>query len=262
MPVSDPRTLLIEPIGFARTPFTEKADAPRQPAAARGVEGTIELLPGRGFEDALSDIEQWTHLWILFWFHLNPGWRPKVMPPRSDRKRGVFATRSPHRPNPIGISVVELVRVDGLTLHVRDVDLIDGTPVIDIKPYVAYADAIDSSAGWLEPDAAKDPGPVYTVTFEPLALTQLAFLNDRGIVLQPRLEQALSLGPTPHAYRRIKREGDRHFIAIKDWRARFTTIGHTITVQSIHSGVRPRELAESKNTDALPHRAFVDTFGW
>jgi len=256
-----PPALAVEPIGVAHTPFVEKAAAPRQSVAARGVEGTIELLPGRGFEDALSDIEQWTHLWILFWFHLNQGWRPKVMPPRSDRKRGVFATRSPHRPNPIGISVVELVRVDGLTLHVRDIDLLDGTPVIDIKPYVAYADAIDSTGGWLESDTTKDPGAVYAVTFEPLAQTQLSYLSARGIVLQPRLEQALSLGPQPHAYRRIKREGDHYFIAIKDWRARFTTADHTIIVQSIHTGVRPRELAESQNDDAIPHREFVDVFG-
>lgn len=260
--MTESRTLLVEPIGYARTPFVEKADAPRQPAAARGVEGKIELLPGRGFEDALDDIAEWTHLWIVFWFHLNQGWKPKVTPPRSDRKRGLFATRSPHRPNPIGISAVELVRVEGLTLHIRDVDLVDGTPVLDIKPYVTYTDAIDGGAGWLDKDETKDRGPDYAVTFAPLAQTQIAFLNERGIALQPRLEQALSLGPQPHAYRRIKHEGDKSFIAIKDWRARFVVHERTITVMAIHTGVRPRELANSKNADAIPHRHFVDTFGW
>lgn len=260
--MADSAALVIEPIGIAHTPFVEKLDAPRQAVIASGVEGTIELFPGRGFEDALSDIEQWTHLWILFWFHLNEGWRPKVMPPRSDRKRGVFATRSPHRPNPIGLSAVTLLRVEGLTLHVRDVDLLDGTPVIDIKPYVAYADAIDAGGGWLNPNDPKDPATTYSVTFAALAQAQLAFLADRGIALQAKLEQALSLGPQPHAYRRIKRDGDRYFIAIKDWRARFAVEGRVIAVESIHTGVRPRELAESQTDDAIPHRAFVDQFGW
>lgn len=260
--MTDPRTLLVEPIGIARTPFIEKVDAPRQPAAARGVEGTIELLPGRGFEDALSDIEQWTHLWLVFWFHLNEGWRPKVMPPRSDRKRGVFATRSPHRPNPIGISAVQLVRVERLTLHVRDIDLVDGTPIIDIKPYVAYTDAIDADAGWLQQDGSKDPGATYQVTFEPLAETQLAFLGERNVQLRQRLEQALSLGPQPHAYRRIKRDNKGDYIAIKDWRARFIVNDHVITVVSLHTGVKPRELTDTKKLDAIPHREFVERFGW
>jgi tRNA-Thr(GGU) m(6)t(6)A37 methyltransferase TsaA len=257
-----PRTLQVTPIGIAHTPFKEKADAPRQPAAARGVEGTIELYPGHGFEDALDDITQWKHLWILFWFHLNQDWKPKVTPPRSDKKRGLFSTRAPHRPNPIGISAVELVRVEGLVLHVRDVDLVDGTPVIDIKPYVAYTDALDSNNGWLDQATGVDPGAQYQVTFSTLARQQIEYLAARGIELEARLCQALALGPQPHAYRRIKHEGDKSFIAIKDWRARFTTDGALITVQSIHTGVRPRELAESKDADATPHREFVATFGW
>jgi len=259
--MTDVRTLQVTPIGIARTPFKEKAEAPRQPAAARGVEGTIELVPGRGFEDALDDIAEWKHLWLVFWFHLNQDWRPKVTPPRSDRKRGVFATRSPHRPNPIGISAVELVRVEGLTLHVRDVDLIDGTPILDIKPYVPYTDAIETGGGWIEQDANKDPGRAYTVRFENLAEAQLEFLIGHGIALRERLQQALALGPQPHAYRRIKRDAAGTYIAIKDWRGRFSVEGLTINVLSIQTGVRPRALAESEDADILPHRAFVDRFG-
>src|SRR6202042_3087805 len=105
-------------------------------------EGTIVLEAGRDFEHALSDFAEWDYLWVLYWFHLNDGWRPKVLPPRSKVRRGVFSTRSPHRPSPIGMSVVKLVRVEGLTVHVRGVDMIDGTPVLDIKPYVPSADAI------------------------------------------------------------------------------------------------------------------------
>src|SRR5690606_8897037 len=102
---------------------------PHQPSAAREVEGSIELYPGHHFEHGLVDLATWSHIWVLFWFHQNAGWRPKVLPPRSLRRRGVFATRAPHRPNPIGLSCVRLMNVQDLTLHVRGVDMLDGTPV-------------------------------------------------------------------------------------------------------------------------------------
>src|SRR5207244_578661 len=104
--------LVVRPIGFVRSPFSEKASAPRQPYAAEGAKGTIELLPNAHYDDALSDLDAWDHIWVIFWFHLNRGWRPKVLPPRSTKKRGLFATRSPHRPNPIGLSVLKLEAIE------------------------------------------------------------------------------------------------------------------------------------------------------
>jgi tRNA-Thr(GGU) m(6)t(6)A37 methyltransferase TsaA len=134
-----------------RTGLSSRVEAPRQPRAAGGAGGTIELYPGRNFEHALDDLQGWEYIWVIFWFHLNRSWRPKVLPPRSTSgRKGVFSTRSPHRPNPIGLSAVRLERVDGLTLHIRDVDMVDGTPVLDIKPYVPYADA--------HPGARSGPG--------------------------------------------------------------------------------------------------------
>ena len=99
---------------------------------------------------ALDDLVGWEIIRVIFWFHLNPAWRPKVLPPRSTSgRKGVFSTRSPHRPNALGLSAVRLERIDGLTLHISDVDMIDGTPVLDTKPYVAYTDAhADASSGW------------------------------------------------------------------------------------------------------------------
>ena len=136
-PLPDPGTLTLAPIGVVRTAHAERAEAPRQPAAAAGSAGTIELRPGRHFEDALADLAGFDRIWVIFWFDRNPGWRPKVLPPRSTTgRKGVFATRSPHRPNPLGLSVLRLERIEGLTLHVRDLDLLDGTPVLDIKPYI------------------------------------------------------------------------------------------------------------------------------
>ena len=111
---SDLASLTLDPIGHVRTALGSKVEAARQPRAAEGIRGTIELLPGRNFEHALEDLDGWEYIWVVFWFHLNRGWRPKVLPPRSvSGRKGVFSTRSPHRPNPIGLSVVRLERVDG-----------------------------------------------------------------------------------------------------------------------------------------------------
>jgi tRNA-Thr(GGU) m(6)t(6)A37 methyltransferase TsaA len=152
-----PPTATFTVIGHVRSPYTERFGTPRQapvteqvlgdlPAAAR-----IELLPQSGFEQALTGLADFDYIWVLAWLHLTHSWGPMVMPPRGPRvKQGLFATRTPNRPNPIGLSALRLERVEGLTLHVRGIDLLDGTPVLDIKPYVPYADAFqDAKAGWL-----------------------------------------------------------------------------------------------------------------
>ncbi len=252
-----------EAIGVARTPYREKLEAPRQPRAAEGVAGTIELAPGRGFEDALCDLDAWERIWVLFVFHANVGteFRPKVLPPRSDVRRGVFATRSPHRPNPIGMSVLRLDSVAGLVLSVRDVDLLDGTPVLDVKPYVAYTDAFpDAGSGWL---AAADPRPAWSVELAPLAAEQARFLADEhGVAVGDALTRALALGPQPHAYRRIRVEADgRSRIAWKAWRAWFVVEGPVVRVVAIGSGARDADLAAEGDPELAPHRAFVARFG-
>lgn len=256
----EPR-LTLTPIGVVHSPFAERRQAPRQPEAARGVRGTIELYPGRNFEHALHDLDGFRHLWVIFWFHLNPGWRPKVLPPRSARRRGVFATRSPHRPNPIGLSVVELVSVDGLTLNVANIDMLDRTPVLDIKPYVPYTDAIaDGDHGWLA--RPSDPIAEFEVVYGLRAEQQLGFLKERfGLELRADIEAVLKLGPEPHPYRRIRRDGDSWLLSLKDWRVRFDVDGRRVTVQSLGSGYRPKQLALGEEPALGVHRAFVAEFG-
>lgn len=159
------------PIGFVRSPYGRRIDAPHQPSVVEGtatghaVEAVLELEADVPAE-ALRDLEGFARIWLIFAFHRSEGWAPLVKPPRGPRvKRGVLATRSPHRPNALGLSAVELVAVEGRVLHLRGVDLLDGTPVLDLKPYVPYADAFpDSPAGWIdEVDAASGrcsaPGP-------------------------------------------------------------------------------------------------------
>lgn len=260
------------PIGVVRTPFPDRVSAPRQPAAALGVKGTIELTPGRDFEHALEDLAGWDRLWVIFCFHLNDGWRPKVLPPRSsEKRRGVFSTRSPHRPNPIGLSVVRLLGVRGLVLDVEDLDIIDGSPVLDLKPYVPYADAFpEARTGWLEPlapssgesaGAARDPEPGFEVVWSAAAAEQAAWLtHEHGIDLVPRVNAVLTLGPQPHPYRRIKAEGAGFRLAVKDWRARFHVAGRVVTVESLGSGYRAAELAASLDPAVVVQRAFVARF--
>ncbi len=252
---SDLASLTLDPIGHVRTALGSKVEAARQPRAAEGIRGTIELLPGRNFEHALEDLDGWEYIWVVFWFHLNRGWRPKVLPPRSvSGRKGVFSTRSPHRPNPIGLSVVRLERVDGLTLHVRDVDIVDGTPVLDLKPYVAYTDAHPAArSGWLgDSGAPSDPVAAHEVSWSASAAAQAAWIEARiGLPLRERIDATLALGAAPHPYRRIRRIGDEFRLAIKDWRARFTVSGRAVRVLEIRSGYRPAELQRGATVEPI-----------
>lgn len=238
-----PLNLTLEPIGYVRSALETKVEAARQPQAAEGAPARIELLPGKHFEHALEDLEQWTRIWVLFWFHHNPGWRPKVLPPRSTTgRKGVFSTRSPHRPNPIGMSAVRLERVDGLTLHILDSDMVDGTPVLDIKPYVAYTDAHpDAGNGWL--DKTPDPLSAYTVDFDTRAAAQAAWIETHtGLPIAERIRSTLALGPEPHPYRRIRRTHEGMQLAVKEWRVRFEVLERHVRVIEIRSGFRPSQI--------------------
>lgn len=261
--------LTLSPVGVVRCRHRTKVDAPRQPAAATGLTGTIELFPGRNFEHALEDLAGFERLWVLFWFHLNKDWRPKVLPPRSTTgRKGVFATRAPYRPNPLGLSAVRLVRIEGLTLFIADVDMLDGTPVLDLKPYVPYTDAWpQAGTGWLADEARgpagtrpADPVGSYTVQFTPLADEQAAWIGHRtGLPLRERITATLVQGPQPHAYRRIVRDGPGYRLKVKDWRVRFAVQGATVTVLALQSGYRPAEVAKSAGTAGDPlavHRDF------
>jgi len=254
---------LFEPIGVVRSPLVERVRAPRQPGVGEGesrADGRIELVGGRGFEDALTGLDAWEYAWVVFVFHRNVeqgrGWKPKVQPPRAEVKVGVFATRSPHRPNPIGLSAVKIDRVEGLVVHVRGIDLLDGTPVLDLKPYVPYADAHpDARSGWLQP---ADPRPAWQVTFSGAATEQLAWLRERGVDLRSAIESTLALGPQPHAYRRIRAHAGGMRLALKEWRVDFGVEERTIVVKVIATGYRPKELATRAGLET--HREFVTRF--
>ena len=139
----------IQPIGTIHSPFTNLKDMPIQPSGALSVKGTVEVL--EDFAEGLQDLDGFSHIILLYVFHKSQGFKLRVYPFMDTVLRGVFATRAPRRPCPIGISVVRLEKVAGRVLHIDGVDILDGTPLIDIKPYVPDFDSQgEVRTGWLD----------------------------------------------------------------------------------------------------------------
>ena len=214
----------LQPIGIIHSCFKEKFGIPRQPGLVPEAEATLELLPPWDREEALRGLEGFSHVWILFLFHgvRQQGWSPTVRPPRlgGNQRIGVFASRSPFRPNPIGLSAVELgpiQRRDGrLLLELRGVDLLDGTPVLDIKPYVVYADSIpDARSGF----AQDQPETRLEVAFSQLAERQLAGRED-GATTRRLIVGLLRTDPRP-GYAGSAQEGRGYGIRLYDFDLRW-----------------------------------------
>jgi tRNA-Thr(GGU) m(6)t(6)A37 methyltransferase TsaA len=142
----------LEPIGYIETPFKERFGTPRQPHLVPASWGVLKLRSELNLSEALEGLEGFSHIWLIFVFHqnTNKGIKAKIHPPRmGGEKTGLFATRTPHRPNPIGLSAVKLERIEGGTLYLSGVDLVDGTPILDIKPYLPSSDCLpEAHAGW------------------------------------------------------------------------------------------------------------------
>ena len=139
----------LKPIGIINTPFTKPEGMPIQPKGAAGIRGTIDLFDE--YHAGLKDLEGFSHIMLLYHFHRSQGFNLQVVPFMDSELRGLFATRAPKRPNPIGISVVQLDKIENGVLHIQNVDIIDGTPLLDIKPYVPEFDSPQNiRTGWLE----------------------------------------------------------------------------------------------------------------
>jgi tRNA (adenine37-N6)-methyltransferase len=140
--------ITFKPIGVVHSPFTEVAGVPIQPSAAQGVKGTVVVNPG--LKPGLKDLDGFSHIMLIYHFHLSKGFALEVVPFLDDTPRGVFATRAPRRPNAIGISVVRLTEVKGNILCIEDVDIVDGTPLLDVKPFVPAFDHRETErVGWV-----------------------------------------------------------------------------------------------------------------
>lgn len=206
-----------EAIGYVRSPYKQRFGIPHQSGVSEGLTSVIQLNPDPDFVTALRELESFSHLWIIFVFHEHGGkkWKPSVRPPRlgGQKKVGVFASRSPHRPNPIGISAVKIDRIEveakgGPQIHVSNTDLLDGTPVLDIKPYLPAADSISgASSGW-----ANIPIKKYAVSFSIDAenfLSSNATSEAAGSDLRAKIIAFLELDPRP-AFQKRKYPSDKN----------------------------------------------------
>jgi tRNA-Thr(GGU) m(6)t(6)A37 methyltransferase TsaA len=194
------------PVGIIRSCFKEKFGIPRQPGLVPAARAHLELLPPCNRAEALRGLEEFSHLWLLFVFHACPDTpnQTTARPPRlgGNRRLGVFATRGTHRPNPLGLSVVKLLGISEdqgqWRLELQGADLLDGTPVLDIKPYLPYADALPDARGGFA-DAA--PAPSLSVDFTPEVLARCRELEGERPGLHALIEQILQYDPRP-AYRK------------------------------------------------------------
>ena len=222
-----------KPIGIIRSCYGEKFGIPRQPGLVRSATAILELLPPCNTPEALRGLDEFSHVWILFVFHqtLRDEWKATVRPPRlgGNERVGVFASRSNFRPNPIGLSVVELLGVEGTTLKLGGGDFLDATPVLDIKPYIPYADCIPDAKGAF---AASAPEPANQVDFTPAARQALLTLeNDTRPALRLIISDMLAYNPRP-AYQDDDPErlyGTRLF----DLEVRWKQAGNQVTVEQI-----------------------------
>ncbi|MEI8282496.1 MAG: tRNA (N6-threonylcarbamoyladenosine(37)-N6)-methyltransferase TrmO, partial [Armatimonadota bacterium] len=198
------------------------------------------------FEIALEDLAGFERIWLVWWFDKNKTWRPRATPPRGPAKRrGLFATRSPHRPNPIGLTCVRLISVEGLTLTVGPLDLMDGTPVLDIKPYISTVDAFpDSGLGWVgEVEEQIASSPRYEILVSPLAARQLGWLESNwNIDFAETAFEKLRIDPMPHRTRRILQVEDRYRIACGPWRMYYRVDGLQVVVEEIQKGYSDESL--------------------
>jgi tRNA-Thr(GGU) m(6)t(6)A37 methyltransferase TsaA len=194
------------PIGVVHSCFKEKFGIPRQPGIIPEARAVLELLPPYNRPESLDELSDFSHIWLIFVFHqaIREEWSPTVRPPRlgGNKRIGVFASRAPFRPNPIGLSVVALEKIEcegeSCLLYLQGVDLVDGTPVLDIKPYVPYSDALlEAKAGY----AAEYPEQKLVVNFTQLAEKQIAEREQAGNKgLHQLITQVLAQDPRPAYY--------------------------------------------------------------
>ncbi len=258
--------LILKPIGHFVSEQTEPYQAARQPDKL-GAQGHIQLAAKQQFEQALQDLEGCSHIWIIFGFHKNSHWKPLVQTPRSQKKIGVFATRSPYRPNPIGMSLVRLISVDGLNVFVDSSDILNGSPVYDIKPYHPEADlALNAQISWLE----NETGPKYKISFSPLAEEQLDWLQQQSnqgtesekksvFEIKNFISRQLEYDPLNKKKKRITSQLGYWTLAYRTWRIDYSVNETNIAVLAICSGYTAEELADL-NTDTYQDKKLHQKF--
>ena len=261
-----PEDIILKPIGIVRSDFAYRYETPRQGILAGDNLSVIELYPNNNFEQALIELDGFDRIWVLYQFHLNNNWKPQVTPPRHTRRKkvGVFATRAPYRPNQIGMSCVKLIKVEGLKIIVSESDILDGSPVIDIKPYLPYSDSFpDAKTGW----AKTDLSDIFKVELTENAEDKTGWLKENAninLVSFARLQ--LEFNPSDGSRKRISNAGDDWILAYRTWRIVYNINEpeRIVTIKDVLSGYSEEELkniADDKYQDKELHKRFNKVFG-
>lgn len=252
--------IVFQPIGYVKSDLAYRYETPRQGILAGEETSVIELLPHQNFEQAVSKLDGFERIWIIYQFHLNKNWKPLVNPPRHTRKKvGVFASRAPYRPNPIGMSCVKLVKVEGLKIYISQSDILDGSPVLDIKPYLPYSDSFpDVETGWVKNNIDEK----YEVLFSDEAELQMKWLKEEAnINLLSFARLQLEFYPTDDSRKRITKNIKNYTLAYRTWRIVYEVNekAQTVVVKEIHSGYSNENLAaaDDKYNDKELHRKFI-----
>lgn len=216
----------INPIGYVESNLKQRYETPRQGVLAKDSKAIIHLNPKQNFEQAVKDLDGFERIWIIYQFHLNKNWKPLVTPPRHTRKKvGVLASRAPYRPNQIGLSCVKLDQVEGLKIFISESDLLDGSPILDIKPYLPYSDSFpDVKTGWAKSDLAE----MYNITFNVKAKkTGEKLKSEKDINLFDYARIQLEFNPTDLSRKRITKiklqnTGKENFVlSYQDWQIHY-----------------------------------------
>ncbi len=255
---------LYEPIGYVSSDKKYRYETPRQGVLAEENVSVISLQPHRNFEQAVDDLDGFERIWVIYQFHLNSNWKPKVSPPRHTRKKiGVFATRAPYRPNPIGMSCVKLLKVEGLKIVITESDILDGSPVLDIKPYLPYSDSFpDVKTGWVKSGVENK----YEIEFDDIAADKMKWLRQQaGINLRSFARLQLEFNPTDDSRKRIAKS-EKHFVlSYRTWRISYTVDAKdkTLRITNVYSGYTAAEMLDKKTDvyeDKEIHRRFAGNF--
>lgn len=230
---------MVQAIGVIQSPYKEKFAIPRQPNLVTTIESEIYLCGAMNSIDSVRALDEFSHLWVMFYFHQTAArsWQPLVRPPRlgGNKKVGVLASRSTHRPNPIGLSLVECLSIreqaGQVSIKIKGGDFVDGTPVIDIKPYLPYADTADNASVGYAPQPS---GLEKTVSFSPQSETVIAKLSTSLPNLKRSIEEVLLQDPRP-GYRRGQNEDRLYGVKLYDFNIKFKFTEQCIWVAAIEA---------------------------
>jgi tRNA-Thr(GGU) m(6)t(6)A37 methyltransferase TsaA len=245
------------PIGYLKCERSYHEEQPRQGNLSSS-QGYIELILGCNYEQGLKDLDGFSRIWLIYEFHQNKTWRPLANPPRSDGngRKGVFATRSPYRPNQIGISCVRLVSINKNKVYIADSDLLNNTPILDIKPYIPEYDSFpDSKIGWLE-NIIDDN---YEINYSEISKKKINFLKSKNIDLEGIINSQLSHDIFDKTRNKFIKDEKGYILRFKSWKILFNVEKKVVFIKDIKSGYNndfSNLLGNDTNVDLRIHQCF------